>query len=153
MPFASVPILLPSTTFPDVPAFWMRTPSTPLPETRLPAPPAVPPTVLFDADTSMSTPSEALPSLAVPLTSVPTLLPSTTFPVAPVFNWTPLAPLPDSRLPAPLDVPPTVLFDADTSTSTPSEALPSLAVPRTSVPILLPSTTLPDVPSPVTSTP
>ena len=98
----------------------------------------------------MTTPSAALPSLWLPVTSVPILLPSTTFADAFKKMKTPSAPLAEMTLAAPAVVPPTVFAMEPKVMRTPLPLLPSLTVPVTSVPILLPSITFSDGSPPVT---
>ena len=89
----------------------------------------------------------------MPATSVPTKLPQMRLPVEPAPTIAmPMLPLPETRLRAAPAVPPTVLPVAPFWTTAP-EALPRAAVPPTSVPILFPTTRLPDVPAPVMSRP
>src|SRR5438067_1276390 len=117
-----------------------------LPEIKLRAADVVPPTVLFDA--SRSTPFP-LPSTEVPAALVPTKLPNTWLPPPDGPRMEMPVLLPEMRLHAPVQeppgvvpvVPPTLLFVAPPSIPTPS-ALPSPAVPVTSVPMKLPSTWL-----------
>ena len=75
VPVTSVPMRLPCTLFPVVPAEWITTPQTLCPEITLPAPAAAPPTTLPLAPPEMLIPVPALPRTAVPVTSVPMKLP------------------------------------------------------------------------------
>ena len=71
VPAALRPMVLPSTWFPVAVASVICTPSKPFPAMRLPAPVAVPPTMVFGAP-MMRTPDQPFPSAAVPLAFVPT---------------------------------------------------------------------------------
>ena len=70
VPVTLVPMKLPATRLP-VALPWMNTPSWSLPEMTLRSPAVVPPIVLFDALSAISTPERELPRGMVPVTSLP----------------------------------------------------------------------------------
>ena len=106
-PETSVPILLAARTLPEAPRIW--TPTTPLPEIRLPAPAAAAPIEVL-LTPFRNTPSWALGRARVPVTSVPILLPRITLPIdpAPPISM-PLQTLPEKTLASTAETPPIVL--------------------------------------------
>ena len=138
-PAALVPIRLPRTVVrvavPDT-----CTPLPVLPAITLPAPAAVPPTT-WSEPLTITMPLPPLPTAAVPAAFRPMTFPCTTLPVA-LSRRTPLALLPDSRLPAPGAVPPIVMPEAP-ETAMPWPAVPAMrAPPLGSSPNVLPWTTV-----------
>jgi len=106
VPSAAVPMRLPFTTLPVEPLSLMAMPAELLPEMTLRAAAAAPPMVLLEAPAAMRTPSLLFPRSAVPLTSVPMKLPSTSVEAALAeAMWTPKLSLPEMTLPAPAAVP------------------------------------------------
>ena len=147
LPLMSVPMRLPSTMLPDVPACSIATPSTRLAEMTLRPALEVSPTTLSLAPPRMSTPSSALPSGRVPVTSVPMKFRSTTFPEVPELPiWTPSPPLAEITFSSPGCVPPTRLPVAPAQMMIPPAAFPSGRVPVESVPIRLPWIAFPEAP-------
>ena len=99
-------------------ATWeSNTPRCPFPEITFRAPATVPPTMFPLVWEKMETPFNTLPIARVPVWSVPIRFPCSLFPVvpAPVMD-TPLPPLPEIRLPKPIEVPPIVTLSAPPST-------------------------------------
>ena len=144
-PLKSVPTRLPCTSDPGE---RISIPFLVLPETRLPAPGAVPPTRVSGEFWPMYTPVW-LARAMVPVASVPMRLPWITLPVAsgPELSYPPqtITPpdseLPDITLPAPGVTPPMTLCDP-WYTKTPPQGLATGLAPVASVPMRLPSTEL-----------
>ena len=101
----------------------------------LPAPAAVPPTMLFDA-VSMAMPSSVFPSAASPAASVPMEFPWMTLPVAVLVVMLIPAVFAAITLRAAAAVPPIVLLAV--RRSIPGPPLPSAALPAAFVPIRFP---------------
>ena len=130
MPAASVPRKLPRTTFPELEAPEIRTPSPSFPEIRLPADrtkgTALTPPIVLPAVEVIVRPEPPLPRSIVPLGSVPMKLPTTRTPVAPPSSRTPEPTFPEIRFRSAAVAPPIVAPVAPPPTRTPA-ALPCSA--------------------------
>ncbi len=147
LPKESVPMKLAWTTLPVDPP-KIRIPLPAFPEMMLPAPGAVPPTVLFAAPAKISTPLEPMPTFEKPA-RFPIWLPHTTLLVVPRSSMTTPSMI---TLPAAEVVPPTVLPLAPPSMRTPMVFGISLTEVRLP-PMRLSVTTSPVAPTPVMRTP
>ena len=135
-PAALAPMMLPWMVTPAVATFWTVMPYWVLPEIRLPAPVAVPPTVTWLVAIEM--PEAVLGRAEPPSALVPILLPWIR--IDPARALMPLPALPEMTLPAARVVPPMVVPVEPVVTWTPAVLLGTAIAPVKSVPIWLPAT-------------
>ena len=152
MPAALVPMKLPFTLFPAVPALEIASPKMAFPEMTLRAPDVVPPMTLPLAPVWMNTPT-LFSSSAVPAALVPMKLPWIWLPFVPAPKIiTPVLLFPEMTLRAPAVAPPMTLPWAPSKIRTPSK-LGKAVRPAALVPMKLPWIRVPATPAPLRDTP